>query len=1200
MAQLAVAGAGAAIGFVVSGFNPLGAQIGWALGGVAGALLFPTGEDAEGPRLNDLTVQTSGYGVPIPVVAARAKLAGNVIWKTDLEERRTTRRQGKGGGPKVTEYSYYLSWAVGLCEWLIPPVNPGVLRLWLDNRLVYDTTGNSEVVAIPGLVWRFHGGGEDQLPDPLLEATLGATEAPAFRGMAYIVFEAVPLDKFGNRMPNVTVELAAEVVQTFPQVATTPPPVPIWASAPGGAGYNAAWQVNVAVDHHRGRIYEGRTRTAGRVGGADDELIRVYDLITMATIGEYPMADMVRDILPPGMTTTQVAISGAHIHLAADGYLYCMGGSPNLATISRFGIWKIDPDSWRAVGLLGPAGGGGLSPGGDNATRVTMPMQITSVQVPRLMATPRTFLIVQGKESAAYTIDADRMEYIWGAAALSVEPPPISAGLSISPLVYPIQLVPGRVRDDGGAELWYLRGSDTSTPYRIDVVRLRYYSGAADLGGGAAMGVFRDDFAAIDVQAEVDAENVRPVLHAAWWNETDDTLVMTISGAGSPLSSWSRFSTFKWSPGAGVVWRVVDHAAPPSSDGRGAMGRVLGGVWGIGGNFVVQAGTGDVLADVAGAPFNSLGWLDEQQATVGFVADGTGAHEIAKRYLTRAAPDTLTVGQVVSALCERSGLSVADINVSALTDTLRGYTLARPMSAREAITPLAGAFQFDAAEIDDVLLFRKRGGAAVATIAYEDMVREDAGASIVEEQRAQDAELPREVTVRYADIDRGWEQGAQSWRRPLAPTATVASRASAVMDLPMPLTADEAKTIAARMCIATWQERTRLAFPVGPRHARLAPTDVVNVGMRDGATIRCRIRSVQDGANWTRRLEAVTEDSAAYGLTAVADGGGHWDEPRMPMPYYTRLVLPDLALVYDGDDMGQAGLREYAFAGAYDGQRWRGVRLVRSPDLVTWGDLGTVTEAVPWGTVSAMPAAPASPWTWDNAGELLVRMADGEPESATELEVLQWANMAALVAPDGSAEIIQFRDAVDEGGAVFRLRGLLRGRRGTEDQIASRGVGDLFLLLDTRVPFSASAGEASAVRYHRAVSVFDTIATAAPTVVKTARGRAERPYAPAQIVGTRDGGSNLTITWVRRTRVGGEWLDGTGTVPLSEGIEAYEVDVLDGATVVRTITGLSSPGATYSAADQVADFGAAQPSVAVRVHQVSNIVGRGIAAEATV
>ena len=143
MAQLAVAGGGAAVGAVIGSFIPggtlIGAQIGWALGGIAGQLLFPQKlPDQQGPRLGDLSVQTSGYGVPIPIVAGRSKIAGNVIWKTDLRETPTRRRVGGKGGStqRVTEYSYSMSWATGLCEWLIPPTSAEVLRIWMDQRLV--------------------------------------------------------------------------------------------------------------------------------------------------------------------------------------------------------------------------------------------------------------------------------------------------------------------------------------------------------------------------------------------------------------------------------------------------------------------------------------------------------------------------------------------------------------------------------------------------------------------------------------------------------------------------------------------------------------------------------------------------------------------------------------------------------------------------------------------------------------------------------------------------------------------------------------------------------------------------------------------------------------------------------------------------------------------------------------------------------
>jgi hypothetical protein len=69
-------------------------------------------------------------------------------------------------------------------------------------------------------------------------------------------------------------------------------------------------------------------------------------------------------------------------------------------------------------------------------------------------------------------------------------------------------------------------------------------------------------------------------------------------------------------------------------------------------------------------------------------------------------------------------------------------------------------------------------------------------------------------------------------------------------------------------------------------------------------------------------------------------------------------------------------------------------------------------------------------------------------------------------------------------------------------------------------------------------------------------------------------------------------------VPLNEESERYDVDILDGADVVRTIS-ITAPAATYTAAQQTADFGSPQSSIAVRVYQLSAIVGRGRPAAAT-
>ena len=96
--------------------------------------------------------------------------------------------------------------------------------------------------------------------------------------------------------------------------------------------------------------------------------------------------------------------------------------------------------------------------------------------------------------------------------------------------------------------------------------------------------------------------------------------------------------------------------------------------------------------------------------------------------------------------------------------------------------------------------------------------------------------------------------------------------------------------------------------------------------------------------------------------------------------------------------------------------------------------------------------------------------------------------------------------------------------------------------------------------------------------------------------GARSGG-DLALSWVRRTRIGGDSWDAV-EVPLGEETERYEIDILDGTDVVRTLA-TTTPAATYTAAEQTADFGAPQSSIDLRVYQLSTVFGRGTPHAAT-
>jgi hypothetical protein len=105
-----------------------------------------------------------------------------------------------------------------------------------------------------------------------------------------------------------------------------------------------------------------------------------------------------------------------------------------------------------------------------------------------------------------------------------------------------------------------------------------------------------------------------------------------------------------------------------------------------------------------------------------------------------------------------------------------------------------------------------------------------------------------------------------------------------------------------------------------------------------------------------------------------------------------------------------------------------------------------------------------------------------------------------------------------------------------------------------------------------------------------------KPLSPVHLRGTRSGG-DLAMSWVRRTRTGGDSWD-SAEVPLAEDFERYEIDILSGTTLKRTLTS-ASPEVIYTSAAQTEDFGAPQSAVQVRIAQVSAVYGRGTAREAT-
>jgi hypothetical protein len=236
MARLALA----VLGGVIGSFFGM-PQLGFVVGSLIGSLLFPPqrpSNEVEGPRLDDLKVSSSSYGSTIPLSYGTTRLAGQVIWATDLIEdvnKSTSGGGGKGmgggGGTTTTTYTYSVSFAVGLCKGPATQIK----RIWADSKLIHDPDQDDTAQVGSTNEWEYEEGDnednsnddevlqkkydftlrtylgtESQLPDSLIEDDVGVGQTPAYRGLVYLVFENMELEDFGNRIPSITAEVVTQ------------------------------------------------------------------------------------------------------------------------------------------------------------------------------------------------------------------------------------------------------------------------------------------------------------------------------------------------------------------------------------------------------------------------------------------------------------------------------------------------------------------------------------------------------------------------------------------------------------------------------------------------------------------------------------------------------------------------------------------------------------------------------------------------------------------------------------------------------------------------------------------------------------------------------------------------------------------------------------------------------------------------------
>ena len=1277
MAALVLSVAGGAAGSV---FGPAGAIAGRIAGALIGNVvdrsLFAQNRTVQGPRLADLDVMASTEGAPIPRVYGRARLSGQVIWATNLEEVVSTRTDTSGGGGKggvvsgpsttTTTYSYYANFAVGLCEGEIGHVG----RIWAD--------GNP--LDVSGLNIRVHRGAEDQSVDDLIVAKEGSDSAPAYRGLAYVVFERLPLDNFGNRIPQLSFEIVRPIglLERMARAVTLIPGTTefgyetsavVRVLGPGQSApenrhvTNAASDVIASLDDLQATCpnlervaivcaWFGTDLRAGNctVKPGVDNAIKITSGATWSVAGVSrggayvvsqvdgrpayggtPSDDSIRHLIAElksrGLKITLypfVVMDIADGNTLPDPYsgassqpsypwrgrITCdpapgVGGSPDgtsmaATQIAHFfsgGVWNYRAMILHYANLAASCGGVDAFLIGSELKALTRVRSASGVYpaVQALTALASDVKAVVGAGTVV-TYGADWTEYGSHVVGDEVRFPldPLWACSAIGAIGIDYYAPLSDCRDDAGQ----LDAQNASSIYDRD------YLGANVNGGEAFDWYYADDAA----RAAQTRSNITDGLGKPWIYRAKDLWNWWSQPHIERLNGVELGSATAWTPQSKPIW--LTEAGCPAVDKGSNQPSVFPDTKSSEGNFpYFSSGQRDdliqrrYLETLIGAFDSEFGGALNPVSTVYHapMIDVSGLHLWtwdARPYpvfpnaydVWSDAPNWQTghwlTGRLGSAPLDSlvgailDDADVTDVETADLRDGCDGYVVDRPMTPRAMIDPLALAYAFDATTADGELSFVQRGGAPVAEITEDELVDSDKNA-LATLTRGQETELPREVSFGFTDSAADYRRSAVTSRRLVGGSNRALHSDFAVV------TNDAAATRRADIWLQDlWAGRESVNFSVGMNRLALEPGDVIGVTI-NGRRRLCEITELVDTNS--RQIKARSIDPEVFSVPLFA--------PRANAPVIPAALGPVQALVLDLPCIDSSDPPVIARLAIF-ADPWLGsVSVWQSADGLSFERTATaLAPSIIGETLDDLPAGPTS--RWDRGNTMRVRLYGGALASVADARVLGGANAAAILNADDEWEIMQFADAELTGEREYRLTRLLRGQAGSEYAIASTlAAGAPFVMLDDHVvPIARGLNTLDRPIDLRIVATgrsHDDPSALAMTV--TPQATALMPLSPVHVRPER-ASDGIHVSWIRRTRRDGDnW---NVEVPLAEDSESYALEIFSGGSVIRAMSS-ASPSVVYTNAMELADFGALQSTLHVRVAQLSSTVGRGHTTELT-
>lgn len=550
----------------------------------------------------------------------------------------------------------------------------------------------------------------------------------------------------------------------------------------------------------------------------------------------------------------------------------------------------------------------------------------------------------------------------------------------------------------------------------------------------------------------------------------------------------------------------------------------------------------------------------------------------------------MLLSSVITDICTRAGLDATSIDVSDFTtEDVIGYQIPRQMPARTALETLMAIYNFDAAEEDWKLVFKKRGSTSIATIAANELrahIYGEKPPSRAIETRTQDIELPTHFTLTYESKVRDYELASQNAIR--VDKQNFLQREAQVGII---LADDYAKQQAEILLKQMWQNRHRYTFATNYKYLKLAPGDVITVNGK-----LMRVVEMTD-AQGVVQFVCESEEGGAYVSYAEADDltiqAPDLTESTS-VPYFIAIDIPAIS-----EDFGNVGL---TFA-LYNSVGYNGGIIQRSYDGAEYDDVGffsTVSAVVGNCGTAALSSGLGKTLDYSQSFTVDLSTSGGSIATIGSSLFLNGGNLAAVGTTATGFELLQFQTVTSSTAStsLYTVNGLLRGLYGTEHLRGSHTTADKFILLTNTsgakhggVDFVSGSLTDYGVQYLFRAANWD----GRPSTLISAHTYGRKtldPYAPQVGYGSRNSSNDVEVGWYRGDRyefVQADFPD-SSDIEMSEVSENYSVDVIHPASsaVLRTANTTASTW-TYTAAAQSSDSYPQTHPVVFDVYQTSTV-----------